>query len=209
MSLERGYSHSKIFILGAVFSPFVSPLLRFLSGHCGETMQFKTAATTMSVSSDDKAAKKARKQAMKVEAESMGITYKELKSRQKKREATLLHNDDKEHETELKRMRTWSKDFPNEPQEKKRRTRSMDAASPEKDDPVSPEEWMREHAITVQGHGIHAREKVFATPFLKFTDAPYNQAIQRALQQAGFSKPTHIQSQVRSFSSKVYTRDSP
>jgi hypothetical protein len=150
--------------------------------------------------SDEKAAKKARKDALKKEADALGISYEELKKlkkeRKKKREADQLQ--DGEHESELKRMRTWSKDYDEDPSVKKRRTRSMDKAEEEKEqESISPEAWRREHGIKVQGHGAHQSAVDFADPFLKFTDTPYCPAIIKAFQQAGFDAPTHIQSQVR------------
>jgi ATP-dependent RNA helicase DDX5/DBP2 len=148
--------------------------------------------------SDEKAAKKARKDALKKEADTLGISYEELKKqkkeRKKKREADQLQ--DGEHESELKRMRTWSKDYDEDPSVKKRRTRSMDKAEEEKEqESISPEAWRREHGIKVQGHGAHQSAVDFADPFLKFTDTPYCPAIIKAFQQAGFDAPTHIQSQ--------------
>ena len=59
----------------------------------------------MGKSSKDKAA-------MKEEAERLGISYDELKKKEKKRkkrEAESLESE--EHLTEIKRMRTWSKDY--------------------------------------------------------------------------------------------------
>ena len=155
-------------------------------------------------STDEKAAKKARKAALKKEADTLGISYDDLKKQKKerktskKREATQLQ-DDGEHQTELKRMRTWSKDYDEEdPSAKKRRTRSMDKAEEDKEQAsLSPEAWRGEHGIKVQGHGAHVNAVDFADPFLKFTDTPYCPAILKSFQQAGFDAPTHIQSQVR------------
>ena len=150
---------------------------------------------------DEKAAKKARKAALKKEADTLGISYdalkKQKKERKKKREADQLQNG--EHQTELKRMRTWSKDYDeDDPSVKKRRTRSMDKAQEDKEQAsISPEAWRREHGIKVQGHGAHEQAVDFADPFLKFTDTPYCPAIIKSFQQAGFDAPTHIQSQVR------------
>lgn len=158
--------------------------------------------------SDEKAAKKARKAALKKEADTLGISYEELKKqkkeRKKKREADQLQ--DGEHQTELKRMRTWSKDYDEDPSVKKRRTRSMDKAEEEQEqESISPEAWRREHGIKVQGHGAHQSAVDFADPFLKFTDTPYCPAIIKAFQQAGFDAPTHIQSQVRLVYLYVYS----
>ena len=144
---------------------------------------------------EDKAAKKARRAALKEEAEKLGISYDELKKQtksNKKREAQQLQ--DPAHQTEMKRMRTWSKDFDND-SNKKRRTRSMDEK--EKPPAPSPEAWRNEHSIKIQGHGENRHELDFAKPFLKFTDTPYCGAIQKMFQQAGYEAPTPIQSQVR------------
>lgn len=154
-------------------------------------------------SNDDKAAKKAaRKEVLKKEAKALGISYQELKAQKKekknkKREADQLETD--EHKTEMKRMRTWSKDLTEEDEasNKRRRTRAMDAAE-EEEKVVSPEAWRLEHNITIRGHGSHGNAKEFADPFFKFTDAPFNGVIQKCFQQAGFEKPTSIQSQVSS-----------
>lgn len=154
-----------------------------------------TMSASDAKSASDKAAKKARKVALKAEASSMGITYDELKERKKrkKREADQLQNV--EHQTDMKRMRTWSKDF-DDPTVEKRTTRSMDEtlAKPVETD-ISPQEWRSMHDIKVQGHGANA-SATFPAPYLKFSDAPFCGAIQKSFQQAGFDKPTHIQSQV-------------
>lgn len=163
------------------------------------------AATVAKSDNDNKAAKKARKAALKAEADKLGISYDELKKQKKqskKREAAQL-TPDPIHQTEMKRMRTWSKDFDDEDDptlSKKRRTRSMDAKDDATEEEttaptLSPEEWRREHGIKVQGHGAN-RNTTGEDPFLKFTDAPFGPAIQRMFQQVGFDAPTHIQSQV-------------
>lgn len=151
-------------------------------------------------SDQDKAAKKARKAELKVEADKLGISYDELKKQKKerknsakKREADLLLKEDGSHETELKRMRTWSKDF-EEKETKKRRTRSMDKG--EELPQMSPEAWRNEHSIKVQGHGANANIEGITDPYFKFTDTPYCPAILKSFQQAGYDIPTHIQSQV-------------
>lgn len=145
---------------------------------------------------DDKAAKKAKKAAMKLEAEKLGITYEELKAQKKKegkkREASSLENDD--HTRDMKRMRTWSKDLTGE-ENAKRRTRSMDAAEEKKiEASVSPEHWRTENSITIQGHGANRGTNV-PDPFMQFDQAPFSNAIQQAIKAIGFATPTHIQSQ--------------
>lgn len=157
------------------------------------------------------AAKKARKVALKAEAATMGITYDELKERKReckknnknkqKREAEQLENV--EHQADMKRMRTWSKDFDDPTTKKRNITRSMDEtllATPDEQIEMSAEEWRSLHDIRVQGHGDTSRQQQqqmkFPDPYLKFTDAPFCAAIQKSFAQAGFDKPTHIQSQV-------------
>mmetsp|Transcript_3809 Transcript_3809/g.4666 ORF Transcript_3809/g.4666 Transcript_3809/m.4666 type:complete len:599 (-) Transcript_3809:82-1878(-) len=155
--------------------------------------------------------KQARKDKLKAEAEKMGVSYKDLKAQKKaakessnKRktssEVDKLESDD--HKQDMKRMRSWSKDAddPTESQgdEKRRRTRSMDAKEEDSSaDPVSAAEWRKEQSITVKGHGKYREVDASSLPqpYLKFTDAPFNQAVQRTFTQAGFERPTAIQSQ--------------
>lgn len=154
--------------------------------------------------------KKAKKKAMKAEAEKMGISYDELKAQKKaakkKREAESLETD--EHARDMKRMRTWSKDGEegmrngvngnNDDGGKRRRTRSMDVAEEKKQEAeISPEAWRRENSIAVRGHGKNRDIQDIPAPFLQFRDAPFCESIQKAFTQAGFKTPTHIQSQVR------------
>jgi superfamily II DNA/RNA helicase len=61
---------------------------------------------------------------------------------------------------------------------------------------ISPQEWRSMHDITVRGHGANASATSFPAPYLKFSNAPFCEAIQKSFKQAGFDKPTHIQSQV-------------
>lgn len=158
-----------------------------------------TATASDKKSNAEKAAKKARKkEALKGQAASMGISYDELKEqkKRKKREAEQLENV--EHQTDMKRMRTWSKDFDDPTIKKQNITRSMDTtlAREETTSPdMSAEEWRNMHDIKVQGHG-RTDDKKFPDPFLNFADTPFCAAIQKSFSQAGFDKPTHIQSQV-------------
>jgi hypothetical protein len=142
--------------------------------------------------------KKARKVALKAEAASMGITYDELKERKKKKKREAEQLENVEHQTDMKRMRTWSKDFDDPTTKKRNITRSMDEKLLAKDEITTPEisteEWRSMHDIKVQGHG--GTNQIFPDPFLKFTDAPFCAAIQKSFSRAGFDKPTHIQSQV-------------
>ena len=159
------------------------------------------------------AEKQARKDKLKAEAEKLGISYKELKAQKKAAkeesknrkssttEADKLVND--EHKQEMKRMRSWSKDEKDptsQGDEKRRRTRSMDAKESENaitSTPQSADEWRKEQTITIKGHGKYRTTDIesLPPPFFKFTDAPFNQTVQRLFTQAGFDKPTAIQSQ--------------
>lgn len=144
----------------------------------------------------DKAARKAKKAAMKSEAEKLGISYAELKAQKKKdgkkREASSLVPE--EHTRDMKRMRTWSKDL-TEQDSAKRRTRSMDAAEEKKNElSVSPDQWRTQNSITVKGHGASSGKDAPA-PYLQFEDAPFSPAVLKTLKQAGFAAPTSIQSQ--------------
>jgi len=157
-----------------------------------------------------------RKEALKREAEEKGISYKELKEQKKKskeekkkkkrsRETDkLVTDEDKQHEKENKRMRSWSGEG-NELEDAKRvRTRSMDLVEEKKsEDPepakksnseLNPDQWRKEQNITVKQHGSDFY--VIPTPFYNFSDAPFAQPIQKSLTSAGFEKPTHIQAQV-------------
>lgn len=143
--------------------------------------------------------KKARKAAMKKEATALGITYEELKKRKKKnREADKLVTD--EHKTEIKRLRTYSKDLGAEEQEsKRRRTRSMDKAEEEaivtkEEKSMSTEEWWKEHQITLRGHD-GSRTMEFPKPYIEFKDSPFSPRILQGFQRAGYTRPTAIQAQ--------------
>ena len=71
----------------------------------------------------------------------------------------------------------------------------MDKADAEHaEDTLSPQEWRKEHSITVQGHGTERNQDV-PDPFHNFSDAPFEDRLQTALMRAGFSKPTPIQAQ--------------
>jgi ATP-dependent RNA helicase DDX5/DBP2 len=158
---------------------------------------------------DEEDIKRARKEKLKVEAEKLGISYKELKAQKKaskekkhSREADKLETS--EHKQDMKRMRSWSKDekdpTANGGDEKRRRTRSMDAKDEKENTTPSgltPAEWRKEENITIKGHGKYQGFDVDALPqpFLKFTDAPFNQVVQKSFVDAGFDKPTAIQSQ--------------
>jgi ATP-dependent RNA helicase DDX5/DBP2 len=169
----------------------------------------------MSVETDDK---KARKAALKKEAEKLGISYDEMKKLEKKnkrkaqREAESLETD--EHKKEIKRMRTYSKDLDGEEGArnkehgaagddgniaKRRRTRSMDVAEEneaiaKEEKKLSPEEWRKEHTLSLRGHG-DSRDSTFPAPYIEFKDSPFSDRIQRALTSAGFARPTPIQAQ--------------
>lgn len=157
--------------------------------------------------SGDESSKQARKDKLKAEAEKLGVSYKELKEQKKAakekkrtREVDRLEND--EHKQEMKRMRTWSKDgkeleASQGDEKRRRRTRSMDSKEENSKEGQSPTEWRKEQNITVKGHGKYSSldSDTLPKPFFKFTDAPFNQTVQRLFKEAGFEKPTAIQSQ--------------
>jgi ATP-dependent RNA helicase DDX5/DBP2 len=148
--------------------------------------------------------KKAKKAALKKEAETLGISYEEMKKRDKKRhkksEAEALVSD--EHKVEVKRMRAYSTDGDDvEEKEKRLRTRSMDKA--EENDAVikeeksmSTEDWRKEHTLTLRVHGDNRDlPEDITKPYIEFTDTPFSQRIVRSLTGAGFARPTAIQAQ--------------
>ncbi len=157
--------------------------------------------------SGDDSSKEARKDKLKAEAEKLGISYKELKeqkkaAKEKKRAREVDKLENVEHKHDMKRMRSWSKDGKEleAPQgdEKRRRTRSMDSKEENTaNETVSPTAWRKEQNITIRGHGKYngLNAETLPKPFLKFTDAPFNQTVQRLFKEAGFEKPTAIQSQ--------------
>jgi len=142
--------------------------------------------------------KKEKRAALKEEAESLGITYEELKKRKKKkREADTLDTD--EHKGELKRIRSYSKDEKDETENKRRRTRSMDAAEEneaitKEAKSLSPEEWRKENQITLRGHH-ESRDMKFPDPYIEFTDTPFSAKIREGFKRAGFVRPSAIQAQ--------------
>eukprot|EP00548_Thalassiothrix_antarctica_P005531 CAMPEP_0194132532 /NCGR_PEP_ID=MMETSP0152-20130528/2976_1 /TAXON_ID=1049557 /ORGANISM="Thalassiothrix antarctica, Strain L6-D1" /LENGTH=587 /DNA_ID=CAMNT_0038827621 /DNA_START=249 /DNA_END=2013 /DNA_ORIENTATION=+ len=146
--------------------------------------------------------KKRRKAEIKAKAEELGIPYKELRAKQKadtKKRSRESENGSNGHSSSngdiMKRLRSHSKDE-NDPMANRRRTRSMDETSSSSS--PSADEWRKENTITVRGHGKYKDVKpneFIPDPFLKFTDAPFNQAVQRSFKEAGFDKPTSIQSQ--------------
>jgi hypothetical protein len=149
---------------------------------------------------DKKREKEARKAAMKKEAEALGITYEELKKRHKRKRREAESLDSSEHKGEIKRLRSYSKDFEADGNNaKKRRTRSMDA-NEEKDaitkaeKKLSTEEWRKEHTITLEGH-FESRGAKIPDPYIEFKDAPFSSRIQTTLTRAGFARPSPIQAQ--------------
>lgn len=152
--------------------------------------------------------KKERKAALKKEAEKQGISYDEMKKKykessgkRKKTEAESLESD--EHKKDIKRIRSYSKDFDEDKTEqssKRRRTRSMDEkeeaeAKTKAEKSLTPEEWRKEQTITLKGHGQHSGLTTFANPYIEFSDAPFSTRIQNILTGAGFARPTAIQAQ--------------
>jgi ATP-dependent RNA helicase DDX5/DBP2 len=154
----------------------------------------------------DKTDKEAKKAAMKKEAEELGITYEELKKRQKKkkRENEGAALDTSVHKSEVKRLRAYSKDLTsteiNMLGEKKRRTRSMDKAEEvsavvQAEKSLTPQEWRTENEIKLEGHGGNSGCKVFKDPYIEFKDSPFSPRILQSFVAAGFSKPSSIQAQ--------------
>jgi ATP-dependent RNA helicase DDX5/DBP2 len=129
---------------------------------------------------------------------------RKLDKKKKRREVDDL--DTSEHKKEVKRLRTFSKDLTEgndeEPKAKRIRTRSTDLAEEKADknadmDKLSDADWRKEHSITIQGHGT-MRGKLaedFPKPFRLFSEAPFTDKIQQSFKQAGFDRPTAIQSQ--------------
>ena len=168
-----------------------------------------------------KAAKKAKLKAdadrLGIPYEVLKAQKKEKKESKRKREAEKLNQDSVEYEggedrqREKKRMRTWSRDFDaesnvyqiaeaEEKAKKRLRTRSMDKAEENAkivrvEKSQTPEEWRKSHNITIRGYGKSTGDE-FPDPFIEFSDAPFNPTIQRTLKAAGFERPTFIQSQV-------------
>jgi ATP-dependent RNA helicase DDX5/DBP2 len=80
------------------------------------------------------------------------------------------------------------------------RTRSMDAAEERKvknemDEELTPDEWRKEHGITIRGHGAERNTTEYLAPFKQFKQAPFCDKILQAFTKSGFEKPTPIQSQ--------------
>jgi len=163
-------------------------------------------------SDEDKVKKKMRKDALKAEAEEKGIPYKDLKeqkkdSKHKKRGIDGDFHDGVDHEKEQKRMRSWSHDYDNGVSgtshgnqldlDKRRRTRSMDSNENHIDGKtkINSEEWRLENNISIQGHGKRRGDLTYPEPFLKFSDAPFVDAVMKTFERAGYTAPTAIQSQ--------------
>lgn len=120
-------------------------------------------------------------------------------------------DDDPEHIRETKRLRAYSHDDDGVEKKQKvvdqdgatsarKRTRSMDKKEEQdlkrnSSDDLSPEEWRKEHSITIRGHGAERSTREFPDPFKLFKDAPFNDRVQQCFVRAGFERPTAIQSQ--------------
>eukprot|EP00567_Pseudictyota_dubia_P009616 CAMPEP_0197446324 /NCGR_PEP_ID=MMETSP1175-20131217/11294_1 /TAXON_ID=1003142 /ORGANISM="Triceratium dubium, Strain CCMP147" /LENGTH=560 /DNA_ID=CAMNT_0042977417 /DNA_START=77 /DNA_END=1756 /DNA_ORIENTATION=+ len=175
----------------------------------------------------DKSEKKA---ALKAEAVKLGMSYEELK-KQKKAEKSVKKEKKKRkrkaseaerlaaeaedvvggdgHGQEVKRMRSWSKDFDAEekPQSKRPRTRSMDLAELAKEEggegkkeattkqQQNPDEWRKEHSITLRSHSRNVHLPDLPQPYFSFDDAPFCRNIHKVVEGMGFAAPTSIQSQ--------------
>jgi ATP-dependent RNA helicase DDX5/DBP2 len=154
--------------------------------------------------------KKVKKAALKKEAEKLGISYEEMKKRDKKRgrhnkksEADALESD--EHKAEVKRMRAYSTDGDDvDVNEKRLRTRSMDKAEEnqaviKEEKSLSTDEWRKEHTLTLRGHGesrdLSSLSESVTKPYIEFADSPFSQRIIRSLTGAGFARPMPIQAQ--------------
>ncbi len=144
---------------------------------------------------EDKTAAKA--QLMK-EAEKLGISYKEHK-KNKKREAEALETV--EHKDEIQRLQAYTKDYGHGDDDagRRRRTRSMDTAEENeaitKDEKqLSPEEWRKEHQLTLRGHGEN-RDMKFPNPYIEFKDGAFSSRILTSFTRAGFARPSAIQAQ--------------
>ena len=162
--------------------------------------------------------KEERKAALKAEAAELGISYEELKKVKKEKkekkkrkmsESDKLLNDSESQRdaNEKKRMRSYSrddtvaKDDDKNQEQKRRRTRSMDAAEAEKEDSrvegskktLSPEEWRKEHQLSVFMPGN--RDYKACNPYFSFKDAPFGNDIQRAIAAQKYENPTVIQAQ--------------
>jgi ATP-dependent helicase YprA (DUF1998 family) len=154
----------------------------------------------------EKTEKTEQKALDKAEAERRGISYKEVKEERKKktkREAGALDTSD--HEREVKRLRTYSKDFDNDTTGR-RSTRSVDIKEEKDvkaaaDISMTPSEWRKEHSICIEGHGKESGKKDvdFADPYREFSDTPFSESILKSFQTAGFERPTPIQSQAWPF----------
>lgn len=149
---------------------------------------------------------------------------KASKSHKATREAELLQKEaqSNDHVQEQTRMTSWSsenrrtgtnessvsskrrkdEDTANEEEvdtsSKRRRTRSMDAAEEkalikDAEQILSPDQWRLENSITIR----KGSDRSYAppAPYQRFSDAPFNAGIQKALISAGFDKPTAIQAQ--------------
>jgi ATP-dependent RNA helicase DDX5/DBP2 len=179
--------------------------------------------TTTSIDSDSVMAladKKDRKIAMKKEAEALGISYEDFKKRSKKRKAAREAEslESEEHKKEINRMRAYSKELDGGDDGaegrtksdtktdddgkivKRRRTRSMDVAEENKviaaqEKRLSPDEWRKEHTLSLRGHGEHQNILEFPAPYIEFNDSPFSARVKKALTSAGFARPTPIQAQ--------------
>lgn len=147
--------------------------------------------------------KKVKKAAMKKEAESLGISYDELKKRKRHRKKESEDLDSDEHRGEIKRIRSYSKDFEADEKieqgSKRRRTRSIDAKEEEsaitkEEKNLTPEEWRKEHQLTLRGHG-ESHSMKFPDPYVEFKDSPFSDRILTGFSRAGFVRPSAIQAQ--------------
>lgn len=167
--------------------------------------------------------KKDRKAALKKLADKSDISYEDMKKRYRQHKASTSSNKSKksreadnletdEHKKDIKRMRSYSKDYDEDEKKKndddsseerkakRHRTRSFDIAESNKADVVAEksltiDEWRKEHDIVLKGHGKHTGATSFAPPYIEFTDTPFSSKIKSSLTGAGFARPTAIQAQ--------------
>ena len=161
-----------------------------------------------------------RKAALKIEAEKLGISYEELKAQKKAKKAEKRKNSEtkkgdssqrkrKMSESDMlqqdfsaqcakdqnKRMRSYSHDE-NGGNEKRRRTRSMDAADAHKDSSqaklaTSVEDWRKEHDLKL--YKPQDRDYKPQDPWRTFEETPFCNDIMRAIKAAKYEFPSVIQ----------------
>ena len=115
-------------------------------------------------------------------------TKEERRERRKRRKEAEALGEGKDPD-ETKRLRSYSVDDednkdPTDQEAKRRRTRSMDLAS--------PKDWRNEHSISVVGRFDNGD---IPAPYREFSKTPFAERILQGFQKAGFSAPSAIQAQ--------------